>query len=98
MNADEKAVQEFLREYPGMFVPVAEISRRLAGARRKFQKDKLWARPLLRRMELDGLVESNPYGEYRLRESPNETFKTALDKPGAQLGETTLISLDDPED
>lgn len=96
MNADEKAVYEFLKDYPGIFVSVTEISRRL-GARRKFLKDRTWARPLLRRMELDGILEANDCGEYRLKVNANETtlFKQAINQPGVSLGETTLISLDD---
>src|SRR5947207_12111357 len=91
MNADEKAVQDFLKDFPGIFVSVSEISRRL-GARRKYLKDRLWARPILRRMELDGHLESNAYGEYRLKCSINEKFVSAINKPGVSLGETTLIS------
>ena len=96
MNADETEVYEFLKEYPGVFVSVTEISRRL-GARRRFEEDRTWARPILRRMELDGLLESNEVGEYRRKLKPHETttFKKALNLPGVPLGETTLISLDD---
>jgi len=96
MNADETAVYEFLRGYPGVFVSVTEISRRM-GARRKFDQDRTWARPILRRMELDGLLESNEIGEYRVKLRPNETtsFRKALSLPGVPLGDTTLISLDD---
>ena len=58
MNADERAVCEFLKAYPGTYVSVMEISRRL-GVRRQFKKDRAWARPILRRMELDNVLESN---------------------------------------
>jgi hypothetical protein len=96
MNADETAVQEFLQGYPGVFVSVTEISRRL-GARHKFQKDRTWARPLLRRMELDGILESNECGEYRLIVNANKptSFKAALTKPDVPLGDTTMICLDE---
>ena len=99
MNADEKAVHEFLKSYPGLYVSVTEISRRLC-ARRKFQKDRAWARPILRRMELDGTLESNPCGEYRLRvASPENTpFKQAIAIPGVDLGDTTIICLDELEE
>jgi hypothetical protein len=96
MNADETEVFEFLKDYAGAFVSVTEISRRLK-ARHKHETDRAWARPILRRMEVDGLLESNPYGEYRLRANPQQptSFKAALRQPGASLGETTLIFLDD---
>jgi hypothetical protein len=97
MNADEKAVFEFLKNYPGTFVAVIEISRRL-GVRRQFQKDRAWARPILRRMELDEILESNQCGEYRLKDQASGTaFKTALKKPGIPLGDTTLISVEADE-
>ena len=94
MNADERAVCEFLKAYPGTYVSVMEISRRL-GVRRQFKKDRAWARPILRRMELDNVLESNQCGEYRLKDQATGTaFKTALSKPDIPLGDTTLISLD----
>lgn len=98
MNAEQTSVQDFLRGYPGIFVSVTEISRRL-GARRKFQEDRTWARPILRRMEMDGTLESNECGEYRLKAQGDETtsFKKALTKPGIPLGDTTIISLDEDE-
>jgi hypothetical protein len=96
MNADELAIYEFLKDYPGVYVSVTEISRRL-GARHKFQKDRNCARPLLRRMEVDGIVEGNPTGEYRIKVKENQptSFKSALRQPGVSLGETTLIYLCD---
>ena len=50
-------------------------------------------------MELDGTLESNDLGEYRIKKKANETtsFKKALKVPGMPLGDTTLISLDDVE-
>jgi len=99
MNADETAIYKFLQGYPGVFVSVTEISRRM-GARRKFDQDRTWARPILRRMDLDGVLESNEVGEYRLKKNPNQTttFKKALGQPGVSLGDTTIISLDDVDD
>ena len=96
MNADEKAVVDFLKEFPGKFVTVSEISRRV-GSRGRYQKDRLWARPILRRMELDGHLESNDFGEYRLKCSAAELFVQSINKPGVSLGETTLISLHDDD-
>lgn len=99
MNADEQAVCEFLKDYPEIYVSVTEISRRL-GTRDKFQKDRLWARPILRRMEVDGVLEANALGEYRLKVTNSDTisFKKALQQPGVPLGETTLIYLSDEPD
>ncbi len=91
MNAEEQAICGFLKQFPGTFVSVTDISRRL-GQQQKFRKDRAWSRPILRRMELDGLVESNPCGEYRLKDTASgTTFREALTNPNIPLGDTTLI-------
>lgn len=97
MNADEKEIIEFLRSFREVYVSVVEVSRRL-GARKRFNLDRTWARPVLMRMELDGLLESNEFGEYRLRNRTSDTnFKEALQKADltVSLGETTIIRLQD---
>src|SRR5947207_2688567 len=59
------------------------------GARHKFDQDRTWARPILRRMELDGYLESNEMGEYRLKSKPGGTtsFIKALSTPGVSLAD-----------
>ena len=96
MNADETEIHDFLKTFPNLFVSVMEISKRL-GTRKRFESDRTWARPLLRRMEMDGILESNPFGEYRLKATHEETtsFRKALTLPNAVLGDTTIISLED---
>jgi hypothetical protein len=95
MNADEQEIYDFLRSFQ-TYVSVMEISKKL-GKGRKFDMDRTWARPVLRRMEMDGLLESNPFGEYRVRTpDPSDlAFKEALKTPGAPLGDTTIIRLED---
>ena len=99
MNTQETEIFDFLKRFPHLFVSVNEISKNV-GSRKKFNEDRAWARPFLRRMEMDGWVESNPFGEYRLKHRPEDTtsFKRALQMPGVPLGETTIISLDDPDE
>src|ERR1041385_9177826 len=96
MNADEKEICEMLKESPDMYLSVREISKRL-GRGRLFGQDRHWARPIVQRMELDGILESNPFGEYRLREKGGDTtsFFQAIQRPDISLGDTTLITLDD---
>lgn len=96
MNADELEIYDFLKSFTNSFVSVTEISKKL-GKGRKFDIDRTWARPILRRMEMDGLLESNPFGEYKVRErTPGEVdFKEALRTPGVALGDTTIIRLED---
>jgi hypothetical protein len=96
MNAEETEIFEFLKGRGANYVSVGEISKAL-GHGHRFQKDRFWARPTLRRMEIDGHVESNPYGEYRAKAEDIHTndFREALRNPGASLGDTTIIRIED---
>ena len=96
MNAEETEIVEFLKTRKNTFVSVTDISKAL-GRGRRFQQDRNWARPILRRMECEGLIEANDFGEYRVKASEPEApdFKEALRRPGASLGDTTIIRIQD---
>jgi hypothetical protein len=94
MNADELEIYEFLKAFPDRYVSVVDVCRR-AGNRNRYAQDKGWANPILRRMEMDGMVESNELGEYRAKIGESATFRQALKEPGFDLGETTIIMLGD---
>lgn len=98
MNAEETKIYEFLKTRENEFVSTTELSKHL-GRGHKYQKDRNWARPILRRMEVDGILESNPYGEYRIKTAETDTqsmnFKEALRTPGVSLGDTTIIRIED---
>ena len=97
MGTDETEIYNFLRSFKATYVSVTEVSRRL-GARRKFNLDRAWARPILIRMEMDGVLESNEFGEFRIKNRASDTdFKTALQSADSTvpLGETTIIRLRD---
>src|SRR5512143_1987062 len=96
MNTDENEIYEFLKRYRGAFVSVVEISRNV-GPRRRFNEDRIWAKPTLRRMEAEGWLESNVFGEFKLkkRKENDTTFLQAIKEPGSSLGDTTIISLED---
>jgi len=96
MNADEQEIYEFLKGFVGGFVSATEISKKV-GKGRRFEMDRTWARPILRRMEMDGILDSNPFGEYRVKvaSATDLDFKQALKKPGVALGDTTIIKLED---
>jgi hypothetical protein len=79
MNADEIRIVELLNDYPDEFVSVAEISKKL-GKGRRFKDDKLWARPILRRLEMDGLLEVNDVGDYRVRMTDEDNGKKSDDR------------------
>jgi hypothetical protein len=66
MNADEVRIIGFLNEFPDEFVSVVDVSRKL-GKGRRYKEDRTWASPIMRRMEMDGLLETNSVGDYRVR-------------------------------
>lgn len=94
MSTEESEILEFLKSFPDRFVAWTEVAKR-AGNRNRYALDKNWALPILRRMELDGLVEVNEVGDYRSR-GAGPSFREALNQPGMDLGETTIITLRDP--
>ena len=96
MSNEETEIYELLKRLPNRFVSVTDISRSV-GPRKSFNEDRLWALPILRRMELEGWVEANPFGEYRRKPLADETtsFKKALETPGMPLGDTAIIALSD---
>ena len=96
MNAEEKEIYDYLLARAGVYITVNEISKYL-GRGRQFEIDRNWARPILRRMEMEGWIEANPFGDYRAKSTSEDstTFLKALDTPGMDLGDTTIISLSD---
>lgn len=96
MSNEETEIYEFLKRFSNRYVSVTDISKSV-GARKNFNADRLWAQPILRRMEMEGWIEANPFGEYRVKFSSEDstTFKKALETPGISLGDTTIICLSD---
>jgi len=92
LNPIEQQIYDYLKRSRAVFVSVTEISKNV-GHRKWFNADRNWARPVLRRLEMDGWLESNPFGEYRLkkRDEDTATFRQALRTPGKELGDTTII-------
>jgi len=95
-NPEQIEIYDFLKRFPQTFVSVAELSKHV-GNRRRYNEDRTWARPILRRMEMEGWLESNSFGEYRLKRRPEdtETFLKAIKVPGMDLGDTTIIMSSD---
>ena len=98
LNPNEQAIYDYMKRSRNSFVSVADISRNV-GNRKWFNADRHWARPLLRRLEMEGWVESNPFGEYRLKKRAEDTttFRQALKLPGRNLGDTTIIFTDETD-
>jgi hypothetical protein len=65
MDADERAICDYLKSWPKQFVAGREIARRASGKRR-FQQEPQWAYPVLGRLIEEGLVETDGLGHYRL--------------------------------
>lgn len=96
MSIEESLLFEFLKKCPHRYVSLDEISTR-AGLEHDFCRDRNWVQAILRRMEIEGWVERDSDGGFRLKALPEETtsFKKALETPGAPLGDTTIITLAD---
>jgi hypothetical protein len=65
MGTDEKDIIEFLRQFD-TFVSGTEVAKRVGGKRR-FSEDRDWAKPVLYRMLVEGLLEANEYAHYRIK-------------------------------
>jgi hypothetical protein len=83
MNADEVRIIGFLNEFPDEYVSVVDVSRKL-GKGRRYKEDRTWAAPIMRRMEMDGLLETNMAGDFRVRTEYREDKNQAK----AQVKET----------
>ncbi len=96
MSIEESFLFEYLKKCPRRFVSLDEIATH-AGQDHDFCRDRNWVQAILRRMEIEGWVEREEDGKFRLKAQPEETtsFKKALETPGAPLGDTTIISLAD---
>jgi len=94
MSTEETEIYEFLKRFPHQFVSINDISKSV-GMRKNFHEDRTWTLPVLRRMELEGWVESNAFGEYRVKAPSEDTtsFLKALETPGVALGDTTIITM-----
>ena len=94
MGTDEIQVFEFLKGSPNFAASAREIARRVGG-RKRLQQDPDWIRPVLRRLMMDELIESDEAGDYRLK-------VRGLTKPKAQKltmenWQTWELVLDEPE-
>jgi hypothetical protein len=65
MNADEKAIIDYLKGWPHAFVSGREIARKVGGKAR-YEDDRGWAIPILAQMVRLGFIEADAYGSFRL--------------------------------
>lgn len=99
MTTEEAEIFAFLKRFPNQFLSVSDISKSV-GSRKRFNEDRNWALPTLRRMTLEGWIEDSPTGDFRAARQSDETttFKKALETPGASLGDTAIICIEDVSD
>src|ERR1700679_1685168 len=66
MNADEKAIIDYLKGWPSSFVSGKEIARKVGG-RERYEEDRGWVIPILAQLVRLGVVESDYLGYFKLK-------------------------------
>ncbi len=65
LGPDAKAIMDYLKSWPTIFISGREIARKVGGKKR-YADDRFWAVPFLRRLVKEELIESDAAGGYRL--------------------------------
>ena|SRR5580765_7637921 len=74
MDADEREIYYYLRQFKSQYISSREICRR-SGGKRRFGEEPQWAiAPLLRMVER-GILESDPAGHFRIKPRPEQAQK-----------------------
>jgi hypothetical protein len=68
MNADEKAIIDYLKGWPHSYVSGRELARKVGGKAR-YDDDRGWAIPILAEMVRLGVIEADAYGAFRLAQT-----------------------------
>ena len=90
MGTDEIQVFEFLKASPNFAASAREIARRVGG-RKRLQNDPDWIRPVLRRLMMDEVVDTDDSGQYRLKvRGANKTVPQKLTMENWQTWELVL--------
>lgn len=74
MDADEKDILLYLKNWPGQFVSGREIARK-AASKRRFEAEPNWAVPALGRLMEKEMIESDSMAHYRLIPEVDKTKK-----------------------
>jgi hypothetical protein len=77
MTGDEKAIWDYLKNWPDLFISPKEIARKVGGKQR-YEEDRFWAIPILQQMAQKGWLEADYVGHYRVR--PVDTAKSKKKK------------------
>ena len=92
MGRDQQDILEFLKQFD-TFVSRKEITKRVGGKSR-FRKNPGWARPILDRLVVEGLIEANEHDHYRLKDDSQRKERAQNKKCSYSLGEK-IYDLDD---
>jgi hypothetical protein len=100
VDADEAAICEYLKTWPGQFVAGRQICRQAAGKWR-FNDDPNWAIPILTSLVSKGILEADLRGHYRLlsakrKHAPKESISPETEKI-IEPGETVCDEPEQPE-
>ena len=71
MHTDEKAIIDYLKNWPSSFVSGREVARKACG-RDRHQEDRDWAIPLLSALVQRELIETDHLGYYRYKPDPRK--------------------------
>lgn len=77
MSGEEKAILDYLNNWPDLFVSPKEIARKVGGKQR-YEEDRFWPLPILQQMARKGWLEADYLGHYRIRAA--EIAKAAAKK------------------
>lgn len=72
LSPDEQDILTFLKPLGRQFATPREVCRRACGKQR-FNEDPSWAKPILKKLEHKGFLETNANGHYRLK--PEDDLK-----------------------
>jgi len=102
MNTDDQTVLSYLESFKDQFISHTEVSKRAAGKRR-FIESPDWARAVLQRLALQGVLEVNAFGQYRIKqkvEKKNEVHeKPDNPRPEPEVkAEETVTATPSPKD
>ena len=96
-------IMDYLKPMGRQYASPKEVCRR-AGGKQKFIEDPYWAKPLLKKLEKKGMIESNSSGHYRLKGEPEDEKKkiplsphiqSILARSGKDFSETIVLEVDE---
>lgn len=104
LSAEETLIMDYLRPMGKQFASSKEVCRR-AGGKQRFIEDPYWAKPLLKKMEKKGILESNASGHFRIKGDPAEDEKkkvpisphiqSILARSGKDFSDTIVLEVDE---